>query len=307
MAQPDPRARGRRLLGDKGRSSTGPSKVINAMTIDVEEWFHPEAVRIAAPIERWPSFPSHIERQVSRLLDLLDEAETRATFFVLGQVARGVPRLIRAMCERGHEVASHGDGHQMITDLEPEAFRRDLVDAKATLEDITGRPVLGYRAPTFSVMRKTWWALDIIEATGHRYDSSIYPIHHDRYGIPDSPRFPYRLANGLAELPGSTVRFFGVNVPFGGGGYLRLLPLVLNTVALTYLNEVEKRPFVVYLHPWETDPMQPRLELPMTRRYRHYGNVATMLDRLRSLLASFRFDTAVALLEEEGLINAGDR
>lgn len=278
-------------------------RVTNVMTIDVEEWYHPEAVRFAAPIEGWPQQPSHVERQMMSILDILDETQTRCTFFILGQVARRLPQLISTIAKRGHEIASHGDGHQMITDLTPKSFRQDLLDARSALEDASGQPVIGYRAPTFSIVRETRWALDILKETGHIYDSSIYPIHHDRYGIPDSPRFPYRLPNGLVELPGSTIRVFGTNVPVGGGGYLRLFPLSFNLMALSAINSVERQPFMVYLHPWETDPDQPRLDLPFPRRYRHYGNIPSMKNRLRTLHARFRFDTAREVLTARGLLD----
>jgi polysaccharide deacetylase family protein (PEP-CTERM system associated) len=281
-------------------------KLKNVMSIDVEEWYHPEAMRTAVPPDRWIEQPSHIERQMETLLALLEEADTRATFFVLGQVARTAPALVRRIAEAGHEVASHGDGHLMITELEPEAFRRDLIDARTALEDASGQEVLGYRAPTFSVVKRTLWALDVMAETGLRYDASIYPIHHDRYGIPDAPRFPYRLPNGMAELPGSTVRVWGLgsggNFPVGGGGYLRLLPLGFNIAALSYINRIERQPFVVYLHPWETDPAQPRMKLPFPRVFRHYHNVDVMIDRLRTLLARFSFGTARDVLNERGLL-----
>lgn len=279
-------------------------RIANVLTVDVEEWYHPEALRGVMPIARWAEQESHVERQVSRLLDLLDERRVKATFFVLGQVARRAPALVRRIADAGHEIASHGDGHQMITDLSPGALRADLVTAREALEDASGQRILGYRAPTFSVVERTRWALDVIRETGHVYDASIYPIHHDRYGIPDSPRFPYRHANGLVELPGSTVRLAGTNVPIGGGGYLRLLPFAVNLVAMTYVNTVEKEPFVVYLHPWETDPDQPRVALPLPRRLRHYRNIPVMLDRLRSLLRRFRFTTVREVLTERGLIDA---
>jgi polysaccharide deacetylase family protein (PEP-CTERM system associated) len=277
-------------------------KLKNVMSIDVEEWYHPEALRGTVHPSSWPELPSHVERQMDKLLNLLDEAETKATFFILGQVARRAPQMIRRIANAGHEVASHGDGHLMITDLSPEEFRRDLLDARKSLEDAGGVEVIGYRAPTFSVLNKTIWALDILKETGHRYDSSIYPIHHDRYGIPDSPRFPYLHPNGLAELPGSTVRIIGTNFPVGGGGYLRLLPLQFNLAALTYINRIERQPFVVYLHPWETDPDQPRVDLPFPRVLRHYHNVDVMIDKLRTLLARFAFTTAKEILEERNLL-----
>lgn len=277
-------------------------KLKNVMSIDVEEWYHPEALRGTVHPSSWPELPSHVERQMDKLLNLLDEAETKATFFILGQVSRRAPQMIRRIANAGHEVASHGDGHLMITDLSPEEFRRDLLDARKSLEDAGGVEVIGYRAPTFSVLNKTIWALDILKETGHRYDSSIYPIHHDRYGIPDSPRFPYLHPNGLAELPGSTVRIIGTNFPVGGGGYLRLLPLQFNLAALTYINRIERQPFVVYLHPWETDPDQPRVDLPFPRVLRHYHNVDVMIDKLRTLLARFAFTTAKEILEERNLL-----
>ncbi len=275
----------------------------NVMSIDVEEWYHPEALRSTVPASTWPELPSHIERQMEGLLALLDEAETKATFFILGQVARTAPGLVKRIAEAGHEVASHGDGHAMITDLSPDELRQDLETARKSLEDASGQPVIGYRAPTFSVMEKTFWSLDVLQETGHLYDASIYPIHHDRYGIPDAPRFPYAHPNGLAELPGSTIRLVMGNFPVGGGGYLRLLPLGFNMAALRYINEVEAQPFVVYLHPWETDPHQPRVELPFPRVLRHYHNVDVMIDKLRALLARFSFSTARDVLTDRGLLH----
>lgn len=275
----------------------------NVMSIDVEEWYHPEALRRAMPISTWGGQPSHVERQVDRILGVLDESGIKATFFTLGQVAVANPKLVARLAAEGHEVASHGFGHEMITDLDPESFRKDLTEAKKALEDAAGAPVLGYRAPTFSVVPRTLWALDVIAETGHKYDSSIYPIHHDRYGIPDAPRFPYRHDNGLAELPGSTVRLPGLNFPVGGGGYLRLLPLAFNAAALAFLNRVEREPFVVYLHPWETDPDQPRVKLPFPRVYRHYANVGQMLGRLRTLCKHFPFTTAADVLRSRGLLD----
>ena len=274
----------------------------NVMSIDVEEWYHPEALRAAVPPSSWPDQPSHIERQMDEILAVLDEAETKATFFILGQVARTAPSLVRKIADSGHEIASHGDGHAMITDLTPEELKEDLEDARKSLEDASGQEILGYRAPTFSVLKQTMWALDILQETGHQYDASIYPIHHDRYGIPDAPRFAYRLPNGMAELPGSTLRIHGTNFPVGGGGYLRLLPLHFNLFALKRINEVEGEPFVVYLHPWETDPAQPRVDLPFPRRLRHYLHVDTMMDRLRTLLAKFEFTTARDALELKRLL-----
>lgn len=275
-------------------------KIENVMSIDVEEWYHPEALQSFLPPASSGGRPSHVKRQLEPLLDLLDEARATSTFFILGKVARSAPSLVRQIADRGHEVASHGDGHEMITELSPEAFRRDLLAAKAALEDAAGQPVIGYRAPTFSVVERTRWALDVLAETGHRYDASVYPIHHDRYGIPTAPRFSHRLPNGLAELPGSTVRIMGNNFPVGGGGYLRLLPLRFNLAALRWINEVERQPFVVYLHPWETDPHQPRVDLPFPRVYRHYGKISEMLDRLRTLLVHFRFTTAREALTRAG-------
>jgi polysaccharide deacetylase family protein (PEP-CTERM system associated) len=293
-----------------GRYLTPPgqvkmAKVLNVMSVDVEEWYHPEALRGYVDPAAMSARSTRVEGQMAPLLDLFDEAGVRATFFVLGQVAQAHPGLLRRLVERGHEVASHGQGHQMITDQNPDEFRRDLLEARRILEDATGQPVRGYRAPTFSVVDKTRWALDIIAETGHCYDASIYPIRHDRYGIPDSPRFPYRHRSGLVELPGSTVRLWRTNLPVGGGGYLRLFPLWFNLHALRHINEQEGQPFVVYFHPWETDPTLPRVRLPVLRSWRNYNNIDIMVDRLRLLLARFSFATATEVLAQRGLLAAG--
>jgi len=275
---------------------------VNIMSIDVEEWYHPEALRPWMPASRWEDQQSHVERQLDSILDLLEQYHVQATFFILGQVARAHPGLVRRIAEGGHEIASHGDGHRMITELNERDFERDLLDAREALLAAGAEEVLGYRAPTFSVMDETLWALDVIAKTGHAYDASIYPVHHDRYGMPNAPRFAHRLDNGLVELPGSTVRAFGNNIPVGGGGYLRLLPLTVNLAALEYLNRVEKEPFVVYFHPWEIDPAQPRIDLPSTRRARHYGFVDKMLGKLETLCRRFRFTSARQHLAHRGLL-----
>ncbi len=277
-------------------------KIKNVMSVDVEEWFHPEALRPFAPQTGWANQPSHVERQVDRILALYDECGVRATFFILGQVAESSPDLVKRIVREGHEIASHGYGHEMITQMDRASFRDDLVKAKTIIEDVSGCPVLGYRAPTFSVMNKTLWALDIIAETGHRYDASVYPILHDRYGIPSVFWFFYCHDNGLSELPGSTVRLVKGNFPVGGGGYLRLLPLAFNVAALEVINRLERQPFVVYLHPWETDPNQPRLELPFPRVLRHYGFIDRMLGKLRTLCERFEFTTAEDVLAARGLL-----
>src|SRR5262245_14976725 len=211
--------------------------------------------------EEWPSLVSRVEGTTRRLLDLLDEAGVRATFFVLGWLAARHRQLVREILGRGHEIGSHGFGHQMIHRMSPVDFAEDVRRAKAVLEDIAGTPVSGYRAPTFSVRRETWWCLDVLVDAGFRYDSSVFPIRHDRYGVPDAPRFPHRLRTPagaeLAEFPPSTVVLAGQRIPVAGGGYFRLWPYRVTHWAVRRLNALEGQPAMVYLHPWELDVAHP--------------------------------------------------
>jgi polysaccharide deacetylase family protein (PEP-CTERM system associated) len=282
----------------------------NALTFDVEEYFHAEAfARVLRP-EEWPTLESRVTRATERLLDILDRDRVRATFFVLGWVAERHPSLVREIASLGHEIACHGYGHRMIQHLTRQEFELDVTRAKRALEDAIGRAVLGYRAPTFSIMHETLWSLDVLAEAGFRYDSSIFPVVHDRYGISDAPRFPHRLRapNGceITEFPMSTVEILGRRLPVAGGGYFRLFPYGLTRRAITRINARDGRPAMVYLHPWEIDPDQPRLPVGPLTRFRHLVNVGRTEARLTRLLSDFSFAPAAEVLAETGLLAIGD-
>jgi len=270
----------------------------NAMSVDVEDWFHPEAVRGFVP-EDWSGLELRAGAAVDGLLQLLAAARVRATFFVLGWVAERQPDLVPRIAAAGHEIASHGYAHRMITSQTPAEFAADLRRSLRVLRAQSGQPVVGYRAPSFSVVRTTLWALDIMADEGLEYDSSIFPVHHDRYGIPDAPRAPYRIreraGRDLWELPPVTGRVAGRNVPAAGGGYLRLLPYAFNAWALRRIN-AEGLPGVVYTHPWEYDLKQPRLTLPPLRALRHYHGIDRTASKLARLLQEFEFGTCADVL-----------
>lgn len=264
---------------------------MNALTIDVEEYFHVSAFDSVVRAEEWDRFESRVEASTDRLLELLGQAGAGATFFVLGWVAERHPRLIRRIREHGHEVASHGYGHQMVTGLTPTAFREDVRRAKAVLEDLLGEAVLGYRAPSFTIMEDTVWALRILVEEGYGYDSSIFPVWHDRYGLPGATPTVHRLTTGagtLWEVPPSTLPIGKTRMAVAGGGYFRLWPYGL---LRRWLRRIESHghSLVLYLHPWEIDPTQPRLRGPLVSRYRHYLNLDRTEGRLMQLLDDFRF------------------
>lgn len=283
--------------------------MINALTFDVEEYFHAEAFSSVVRPQEWPSLESRVVGATERLLDLLDETGTSATFFVLGWVAERHGGLVRAIQTRGHEIASHGYGHQMITRLNRAQFAADVRRGKAAVEDVTGTAVIGYRAPTFSVVRGTLWSLEVLAEAGFRYDSSIFPIVHDRYGIPDAARFPHRVAAGpgveIGEFPLSTIAWLGWRFPVAGGGYFRLLPYAFTHRAVRHLNEREGQPAIVYLHPWEIDPAQPRLPVGWVTRFRHSVNTQTTESKIHHLLRDFRFAPVRDVLTEAGVLVAG--
>jgi polysaccharide deacetylase family protein (PEP-CTERM system associated) len=282
--------------------------VRNALTFDVEEYFHAEAFAGVVRPDQWSGLPSRVEESTQRLLDLLERTDTRATFFVLGWVAERQPRLVRDIHRRGHEVACHGYAHRLIYRMERRDLQADVRRAKRAVEDAAGAAVAGYRAPTFSIVRESLWALDVLGEEGFRYDSSIFPIHHDRYGIPDAPRFPYRVAlaagGGLVEFPISTLVVGAQHVPFSGGGYFRLAPYRLVRAALSRLNRAEGMPGMVYLHPWELDTKQPRLQLRGLSRFRHYVNLGQTARKLQRLLEDFAFGPAREVLRERGFAEA---
>jgi polysaccharide deacetylase family protein (PEP-CTERM system associated) len=275
------------------------SEVVSAFSVDVEDYFHVEAFRrIVDPLD-WGSMEQRVEPNTRRLLGLLDEFGTRATFFVLGWVAERTPGLVSDIHAAGHEVGIHGFDHRPITVMRPSEFREDIRRAKGVVEEAAGTEVLGYRAPTYSVVRETRWALDILMEEGLRYDSSIFPIVHDRYGIPDAERYPWIERRGeahLVEFPISTVRVFARNLPFVGGGYLRLLPMPYVRWGMRRVTGEEGRPAMLYVHPWEIDPEQPRLDVGGLTRLRHYRGLAGVERRLRALLRTFRFDSVRSVL-----------
>jgi len=273
----------------------------NALTVDVEDYFQVAAFARQIDPAIWDRIPLRVERNTQRLLDLFAEQGIRATFFVLGWVAERCPGLVRAIVEHGHEVACHGYSHQLIYGQTPALFRKETARAKACLEDQAQRPVLGYRAASYSITQRSLWALDVLAEFGFTYDSSIFPIRHDRYGIPGSPRWPYRLTtpNGgsLIEFPPSTFSLLGYRLPVAGGGYFRLYPYSFTRFALAQLNHVEGQPFIFYLHPWEIDPEQPRIPAGWLSTFRHYTNLSRCEARLRRLLRDFRFTTVREVLE----------
>jgi polysaccharide deacetylase family protein (PEP-CTERM system associated) len=274
--------------------------VVNAMTVDVEDYFHVSVFDGLVPRHAWDGLESRVCANTERLLRIFDDADVTATFFVLGWVARRFPSLVRAIAAEGHEIASHGYGHRLVYDLTPAAFREDIRRSRAVLESAADTHVLGYRAPSYSVTPRSLWALDILMEEGFRYDASIFPIHHDRYGIPISPRHPYVIsrASDLVEAPGSTVRWGPFNLPIGGGGYFRILPYAWTRWGIQRLNTMEQKPAIFYLHPWEIDPEQPRLKTSTLGQFRHYCNLGKTEARLRALLRDFEFTTMISILSE---------
>ncbi len=264
--------------------------ITNALTIDVEDYFQVSAFAPYIRRSDWDSRECRVERNVDRILALLAERDTRATFFTLGWVAERYPQLVRRIVDGGHELASHGYGHERASDLDRNAFHQDVSRAKKLLEDIAGSPVKGYRAPSFSIGTRNLWAFDTLAGAGYTYSSSIYPIRHDHYGMPDSPRFAYRLASGLLEIPVTTLRMASRNLPSSGGGYFRLLPYALSRWMIRQINQVDRESAIFYFHPWEIDPGQPRIPgIDLKTRFRHYVNIPRMESRLQQLLADFRW------------------
>ena len=282
----------------------------NALTFDIEEYFHAEAFARALRPDDWPGLASRVVDTTERLLDILDYADARATFFVLGWVAERYPALVQDIAARGHEIACHGYGHQMIQRQSRLEFAKDVQRAKTAVEDAAGAAVVGFRAPTFSVMRETLWSLEVLWEAGFLYDSSIFPIVHDRYGIPDAPRFPYRVpvmnGHGIAEFPLSTISILGRRLPIAGGGYFRLLPYTVTRRAIDHLNRREHQPAIVYLHPWELDVHQPKVRVGWITRFRHSVNTASTEGKLLRLLRDFRFAPVRDILERAGLLTQGE-
>jgi polysaccharide deacetylase family protein (PEP-CTERM system associated) len=282
--------------------------IINALTVDVEDYYHVTALAHNVHRDTWSSRESRVVGNTQKLLAIFEEFGAQATFFVLGWVAERHPQLVKEIAARGHEVACHGFSHRLVYEQPAEEFYEETHRAKRLLEDLTGSAVLGYRAASYSIVRESLWALDILVELGFAYDSSIFPVRHDRYGIPDAERAPNRLSTPggklIVEWPLSTARVLGLKLPVSGGGYFRLLPYWLTRYGLTSINHGDARPFIFYLHPWEIDPAQPRISASWLSRFRHYTNLGKCEERLRRLLVEFRFGTASDGLMQLGLISA---
>lgn len=262
----------------------------NVLTIDVEDYFQVSAFASYISRGEWDNQESRIERNVDRILQLLDEYGARATFFTLGWIAERYPQLVRRIVDSGHELASHGFAHYRASEQSPAAFFSDIQLAKVVLEDICSAEVRGYRAPSFSIGESNAWAFECIERAGYLYSSSIYPIRHDHYGNPTAPRFTHSVREGLVEMPIATTRLFGRNWPAGGGGYFRLLPYAMSRWLLHRVNHVDRQPAIFYFHPWEIDVAQPRIVgIDVKTRFRHYVNLHRTERRLRQLLFDFEW------------------
>lgn len=257
------------------------------MTIDVEDYFQVSAFEKYIDREEWENIPARVEANVENILRILEEKNTVATFFILGWVAERFPQVVKDIAKAGHEVASHGYSHVRVTQQSPSEFKQDIVKTKKILEDLSGESVIGYRAASYSINKSNLWAHDEIEDAGYKYSSSIYPIKHDLYGIPDAPRFPYKVGqNELLEIPISTVEWLGRRIPCGGGGYFRLFPYYFSRFMIKQVNHHERQPCVFYFHPWEIDTEQPRQQgLNVKTRIRHYLNITKMQHRLNKLLS----------------------
>jgi polysaccharide deacetylase family protein (PEP-CTERM system associated) len=260
----------------------------NVVSVDVEDYFHAEAFSDVVDRARWDSYASRVVPNTHRLLQLLATLDVRATFFVLGWVAERFPDLVREIAAAGHELGCHSYWHRLIYELDAAEFREDTRRSKDIIEQLVGQPVIGYRAPTYSMVHRSAWAFEILAELGFTYDSSIFPIHHDRYGMPDAPRAPFRFQTSsgpMTEYPITTFRVAGYNLPVGGGGYLRLLPELYTRIGLKRAQR-DGVPIVIYIHPWEVDPDQPRLPGRLSSRLRHYTNLSRTHDRFRNLLAA---------------------
>ncbi len=264
---------------------------VNALTVDVEDYFQVSALASVIGRDTWDTRECRVERNVERLLELFEQHDAKATFFTLGWIAERYPRLVERIVAGGHELASHGYGHLRASDQSRCDFLQDVRRAKCLLEDLGGRPVHGYRAPSFSIGHSNPWAFDVLLESGYRYSSSVYPVQHDHYGMPDAPRFPYAAREGLLEIPITTARILGRNLPAGGGGYFRLAPYTLSRWALRRVNRVDQQPAIFYFHPWEIDPGQPRVPgADLKTRFRHYLNLDKTEQRLGRLLRDFRWN-----------------
>jgi polysaccharide deacetylase family protein (PEP-CTERM system associated) len=275
------------------RATEAASPLLNVLSVDVEEYFQVEAFSGRVPVDTWKDFPPRVERSMARILELFAKHGAKATFFVLGWIAQQFPNLVKGIAAAGHEVGCHGNAHRPIFVQKPDEFRTDLQNARDVLADLVQQPIRCYRAPSFSIVRNTLWAFDILAEEGFAFDSSVFPVRHDVYGIPDAQRFPhwYFSPNGnrIFEFPPSTVRRFNNNWGVGGGGYLRFIPYSLTQRALRQINSGEKQPAMVYFHPWEIDPEQPRISAGLRSTLRHYTYLSSMEGKIEHLLNDFRF------------------
>ena len=275
----------------------------NAMTIDVEDYFQVSAFESLVKISDWESITPRVEANTYRLLEKFSEHNTKATFFTLGWVAKKFPGLIKEIVNNGHELASHGMLHQRASSQDRETFKRDVGDAKRLLEDIGGVSIIGYRAPSFSFTNDNLWTYEVLSEEGYRYSSSVYPVAHDHYGIPDAPRFKYTTKSGVLEIPLSTLSLCGKNIPISGGGYFRLYPYVMTRWAISHLINMDGQPYIFYLHPWEIDYDQPRMrQAPLKSQFRHYLNLNKVDSRLEALLTDFEWSS---MAEVYGFDDAG--
>jgi polysaccharide deacetylase family protein (PEP-CTERM system associated) len=263
----------------------------NALTIDVEDYFQVSAMAPYIRRADWDRCECRVEHNIDRILQLLAAKNTHATFFTLGWIAERYPDMVRRIVREGHELASHGYGHQRVSDLTEAEFFDDITRSKGLLEDLGGQAVWGYRAPSFSIGANNLWALDTLQRAGYRYSSSIYPVKHDHYGMPDAPRFAYETSGGMMEVPPTTLRMFNRNLPSSGGGYFRLMPYALSRWMLQQVNRQDEQSAIFYFHPWEIDPGQPRVAgIDLKTRFRHYVNIGRTEQRLARLLDDFQWD-----------------
>lgn len=294
-----------------GKPVAAGARLRNAITVDVEDYFHVEAFANHIERDTWGEREVRVVANTHRLLDMFEQYQVCGTFFVLGWVAERFPQLVKDIAARGHEVACHGYSHRLVYKQSRQEFLEETQRAQRILEDLTGTPVLGYRAASYSIVNKSIWALDVLSDLGFQYDSSIFPVRHDNYGIPDAKTEPYVHATangrGIVEFPLTTKDVFGYRLPVAGGGYFRLFPYALTRAALRSINRRERRPFIFYLHPWEIDPEQPRVEASWFSRFRHYNNLEKCESRLRGLLEEFEFTSAWNVLSDLNLVGHGNR
>jgi polysaccharide deacetylase family protein (PEP-CTERM system associated) len=277
----------------------------NALTVDVEDYFHVSAFATSIRQSEWDNYPLRVVENTRRLLEFFGSCDVRATFFILGWVAERVPDLVREIAAQDHEIGCHGYSHQLVYNQTPEEFRAETFRSKTLLEDIIQAPVHGYRAASYSITERSLWALDVLIDAGFTYDSSIFPIRHDRYGLPGTPETPYQLKSPsgktIVEFPLSTARVLGMRMPVAGGGYFRLYPYWLTKFGLSRIND-SNQPFIFYMHPWEIDPHQPRIDAGLVSRFRHYNNLGQCENRLRRLVSEFRFGKAMEVLGDLQLV-----